>query len=192
MYRKSTLKNLDIDWFVCINNTPIHIASNGGQIPQNTYRIRELEEIYNHVLSMPKDNRVAVDTSYIEGLDGYDYLYDQDNITEFVEGSVTSYDKISLYSESFVEMAKRGFFSFDRTDDSMETGYELYRLIAWPENGDENILRIFQGRNIPLVRIVELSYNKSRDSEISDYEMNYAPINIQISNEELEAVLDRL
>ena len=61
MYRKSTLKNLDIDWFVCINNTPIHIASNGGQIPQNTYRIRELEEIYNHVLSMPKDNRVAVD-----------------------------------------------------------------------------------------------------------------------------------
>lgn len=109
MYRISTQKSLDIDWFVNLLDTPIHIASNGGFIPRNTYKIRELEEIYDHIMSKSDDNDVEINESYIESLDGYEYLDNQDFTSVLTENSSVLPSKVTLFSESFVSMAKRGF-----------------------------------------------------------------------------------
>lgn len=161
MYRISTQKSLDIDWFVYLQNTPIHIASNGGFIPRNTYKVRELNDIYNHVMSMPENNDVEVNESYIKNLDGYEYLENRDYSTVFNEESSDGINKVELYSESFVSMAKRGFCSFDRIDSVSPRGYELYRLIAWPKKSKYENLIFCKDDNVPLVRIIQLMLSKN-------------------------------
>ena len=78
MYRILTQKTLDLDWFVYLLDAPIHIASNGGYIPGNFYKISELEETYDRIMSRSGDNDVEINGSYIESLDGYGYLDNRD------------------------------------------------------------------------------------------------------------------
>ena len=172
MYRMSTQKSLDIDWFVNLLDTPIHIASNGGFIPRNTYKIRELEEIYDHIMSKSDDNDVEVNESYIESLDGYEYLENKDFASILTDDSSVLPSKVALYSESFVSMAKRGFCSFDRVDTISPNGYELYRLIAWPKNTESIIPSWCKDRDIPLVRIIQLLMRENKIEYSDDGVLN--------------------
>ncbi|MBQ3714076.1 MAG: hypothetical protein IJM92_16785 [Fibrobacter sp.] len=172
MYRISTQKSLDIDWFVNLLDTPIHIASNGGFIPRNTYKIRELEEIYDHIMSKSDDNDVEINESYIESLDGYEYLDNQDFTSVLTENSSVLPSKVTLFSESFVSMAKRGFCSFDRVELISPNGYELYRLIAWPKNTESIIPGWCRNRDIPLVRIIQLLMRENETEHSDDGILN--------------------
>lgn len=156
MYRILTQKTLDLDWFVYLLDAPIHIASNGGYIPGNFYKISELEETYDRIMSRSGDNDVEINGSYIESLDGYGYLDNQDFTSILKEHSLPEIGKVALYSESFVSMAQRGFYSFDRTDTYSPMGYEQYRLIAWPKNSNSVIPSWCKDKDIPLVRMIQL------------------------------------
>lgn len=156
MYRKLTQKSLDIDWFIELDGVRVHIASNGGHIPWRSYKIRSIKRIYENVMAMSEEHAVGINEAYINNLDGYEYL-DNDDFKQRIkreDGSIP--DKISLYSESFVSMAKRGFLSFDRTDFSSPFGDDLYRLIAWPSDLNNDWIDFFKGNNFPLVRLIEL------------------------------------
>ena len=156
MYRILTQKALDIDWFVYLLDAPIHIASNGGFIPRNTYKVRELEEVYDRIVSRSGDNDVEINGSYIERLEGYEYLDNQDFASILKENYSLKMSKVALYSESFVSMAERGFYSFDRVDTYSPMGYEQYRLIAWPKNSNSVIPSWCKDKDIPLVRMIQL------------------------------------
>ena len=119
---KEFLRNRDIDWAVKIGNNFIHVASAGGDLPKivddHLLEIwRELKETRNFEVS----GEVVVNEEYIR--------------EKFSDLRGVSDDEASLSIEwylcSFVEMARRGFYSFDRDvrtlfDDSK------YRLVASP------------------------------------------------------------
>lgn len=172
MYRISTQKSLDIDWFVYLLDTPIHIASNGGFIPRNTYKVRELEEVYNRIVSRSGDSDVEINESYIKSLDGYEYLDNQDFTSILKENSSLEISKVALYSESFVSMAERGFYSFDRVDTYSPMGYEQYRLIAWPKNSNSVIPSWCKDKDIPLVRIIQLLMRENETKHSNDGILN--------------------
>lgn len=144
MYRLDYQFTHDIDWFCKVNGSPVHLASNGGHLPQR-YTIKELVSIQHKVANMQQCFRCAVNTAYLtDYLQRGEYYADLENIlqeeyramlperfvipNELAELSNT----LLLYSWSFIEMAKRGFWSFDRRE---EDG--LYHLVAWPEDYDE-------------------------------------------------------
>lgn len=147
MYRLDYQYTHDIDWFCKINSIPVHLASNGGNLPRRSYSIKDLVALQHDVANMPQNFRCTVNTSYLtEYLQRGEYYAELDNITqeefrmmlperftipnEVVELSST----MLLYSWSFIEMAKRGFCSFDRRE---EDG--LYHLVAWPEEYEEHL-----------------------------------------------------
>lgn len=168
MYRKLTQRSLDIDWFIELDGVLVHIASNGGHIPWNSYKIRSLESIYENVMAMPEEHEIGINEAYINDLDGYEYLDNNDLKALLKKEDGSFLDKISLYSESFVSMAKRGFLSFDRSDYISPSGYEMYRLIAWPNDLNDDRIEFFKDNDFPLVRLIELLLRNQREERRED------------------------
>lgn len=130
-------KSLDIDWFCFINGFPIHVASNGGELPKNLYSTKEFENIFNlvqNIESKPLNWRINLEFVNSHRKD-YNYINKIDELEQkkFLLSDLTNTDEsIKLdpiqiaYSWSFIEMAKKGFFSFDRVEGNR------YRLVAFP------------------------------------------------------------
>lgn len=126
----------DIDWFCFINGCPIHVASNGGELPNNLYSDENLISAFNAARAIEPIHKWDINQEFINSRhESYSYINgieenEQDDflLPEFIERK--EYGNLSsehiAYSWSFIEMAKRGFFSFDRVDENR------YRLIAHP------------------------------------------------------------
>ncbi len=137
----------DIDWFCKVREYPVHLASNGGRLPRLSYTINELVELQHLVANMNPSFRCVLNTQYLEGYllqgryyEGIDELSEEEfrqllpEQFEISEETRNLSRPVLLYSWSFIEMAKRGFFSFDRKDgDDNE-----YHLVAWPDRLDLN------------------------------------------------------
>lgn len=151
MYRSNYLYTHDIDWFCLINRIPVHIASNGGNLPRRSYTIRQLVSLQNKVANMEQQFKFSINTSSINTyLKEGEYYPNLNELSEqqFREMLPNHFDisqdyyqlklsrEILLYGWSFIEMAKRGFYSFDRIEGDLDNS--LYRLIAWPTNYDVN------------------------------------------------------
>ena len=101
-YSKTYQLAHDIDWFCKIGNTPMHFASNCGILPNKVNdkdtnrRIQEQVALMDNVVE--RREQIAIDRAYIRARLG-------DNIAE------GGYEN---YVRSFVEMAMKGFVSFDR------------------------------------------------------------------------------
>ncbi|MBD2769589.1 hypothetical protein IC235_17000 [Hymenobacter sp. BT664] len=106
-------KGVDVDWFAFNNlNAVLHFASAGGLVP---YFVDEhISELATKVLSLPI---VSPEVIINEDLSNFVSLPDQ-----------KSFD---LYVESFLNFARRGLFSYDK---SILNNYEspLYYLVAAP------------------------------------------------------------
>ena len=118
-YSKTYQLTHDIDWFCIIGNTPMHFASNCGLLPnkvnnkENNRRIQEQVGLMDNVVESRE--HIVINREYIRARLG-------DNIAQ------GGYED---YVRSFVEMAVKGFVSFDR---DLERD-DAYVWIAKPDAG---------------------------------------------------------
>lgn len=135
----------DIDWFATINECPVHLASNGGHLPVDSYTVSELVSIQHKVANMQSVFRYEIDEEYLQNyLDegefypDIDVLSDEDFrmiIPERVEINRNFSRSLMAYTWSFIDMAMKGFFSFDRIRN--EDDVDVYHLVAWPKDFDQ-------------------------------------------------------
>lgn len=116
MYDKIYLLTHDIDWFCKIGNIPMHFASNCGKLPKrvNDRDVnRKLQEKVIGVPNLVEREQVIINTEYVR--------------TRL--GNELSENAFNDYVRTFVEMAMKGFWSFDRIN---EDGVDIYIWIAKP------------------------------------------------------------
>ena len=135
----------DIDWFATINECPVHLASNGGHLPVDSYTVSELVSIQHKVANMQSVFRYEIDEEYLlnyldegEFYPDIDELSDEDFrmiIPERAEINRNYSRSLMAYTWSFIDMAMKGFLSFDRIRN--ENGIDVYHLVAWPKDFDQ-------------------------------------------------------
>lgn len=140
MYPLSYQYNMDIDWYIIISDMPIHAASNGGHLQHDLYTVDQLQEVQHLIQELPDDYDFELNLSVIR--QHVASLYEEDDIDELLshqndiipEGialPASRYNKepkwLLLYCWSFIEMARKGFYSFDRDEVTGE-----YFLVAFP------------------------------------------------------------
>ena len=143
----------DMDCFFEINGYPIHIATNGGIVSSKLGTVEELIEQQSVVTKLEHSFDYELNTAFLESLSIEDFPTDRDFAEidrEFLyfDGLFENerYHNIpfhwKLYSHSFVEMAKKGFWSYDRVDVN-EYGTDMYVLVASPKyNGTKNKIQV--------------------------------------------------
>ncbi len=107
----------DIDWYLLNGkNHFIHAASAGGTLP-NIVKDNDFDNEQNHriILGLPERYEIAVNPL----------------LTEFLE--LTGSGDLNNYLTDFTLMARRGFYSYDKTyiDDLTNSDYHL---VAWPKD----------------------------------------------------------
>ena len=143
----------DMDCFFVIDGHPIHIATNGGLVSSKLGTVEELIEQQTVVAKLECSFEYELNIGFLESLSAEDFptreeLADKDRESLYFEGLFENeqYHNIpihwKLYSHSFVEMAKKGFWSFDRVGDN-EDGTDMYVLVARPKyNGTKNRIKV--------------------------------------------------
>ena len=152
-YSEAYQRSRDIDWFFHAGNRCIHVASNAGKLPDFVNDIQRLRKEQADVFTLP-DNQDAkvVETQYV--------YY---RVQAFVEESQKKNLQADIqeihdsYIASFLAMARKGFYSYDRDldDDSR------YILICGPERPTQIGLQLqemnneieFEGESIESFRI---------------------------------------
>ena len=126
-FTESYLLTRDIDWFFYVNNHYIHVASNGGILPNFVNDILRLREEQARVsqLIINQDSDFVINNEYVNSR----LNRVLDNIGDRINENINIDDLYNSYLSSFIEMAKKGFYSFDRSleDDKM------YTLICYPK-----------------------------------------------------------
>lgn len=145
-YNKNYLFTHNIDWYACINGIWIYAASRGGLLPgvvDNESMLPKLQGICANLPDVINEEDIVINQELIRvryrravsfyeqrlidnqanGLDFQQFLQKY-NIEEFGK----------QFSTLFVEMARKGFYSFVRVDIDNPFSNE-YRLVASPKNG---------------------------------------------------------
>lgn len=130
----------DIDWFCIVDGVPIHVASAGDLLPRMyaNESVSFMKSVLNRAMKLPLEFDYKLNDSYLDRNvlnEGYEYLNEQNNpIGRDMDDDWISIMTHSeplpkkLYATSFVEMARRGFYSFDKT----EGNEGEYHLVAYP------------------------------------------------------------
>jgi hypothetical protein len=107
----------DFDWFaVDTGGYLVHFASGGGNLPNTVAASREdLEELHEYFLALP-----IISASVHINL----------NLAQ----TVKNIPDMHWYTESSIEYAQRGIFSFNKTDLTHPRTNNYYHLVAYPEN----------------------------------------------------------
>lgn len=137
-YSRIEMEISDIDWFVRINGRCIHGASGGGILPEVIINNKHVNE---EIGDMVAENKYMLPMSQIEinpNLKSFLNLEDKkedirsllENLNIKFEDPIDTYIR-EIYVTSYVEYARKGFWSFDKTYTNIfEDGY--YHLVAWP------------------------------------------------------------
>lgn len=144
--------NMDLDLFYSINGYPIHVASGGGYIslyyqnleydkynlpklvreikPKYTYEQLIINPALREIISF--DNRISEIMMIIEAVFSRNNIYDH-TVAPYLrnEDSLFEFYIKKIYGTSFINMAKRGFLSFDKTDITIHNS-DLFHWIAMP------------------------------------------------------------
>lgn len=116
MYDTSYLQSKDIDWFFKCGSAYVHIASAGGYLPKEVNNREKLRAIQYKVSQLP-------------------YLFSVQKIVvneKLINQMLNNKPKsILAYVESFVDMARRGFVSLDRTNIA-EPSDNRYHIVCRP------------------------------------------------------------
>lgn len=141
IYHIDYLENNDVDWFCIINGLPCHLSSNGGRL----HPLVESNRDYNRSIQI----RVAeMDDMSV----GNPYINDK-FVSTIVSEVIDKHREMKetftaeVYSEYFLEMARKGFFSYDNRFNPQNGQYE-YKLIAGPCSVEEYRNRVKQEQNI--------------------------------------------
>lgn len=170
MYRKIYQYTHDIDWFAKCFESPIHAASNAGDIPiaMSVSALQKLQSVVQNTNpEFDYELNIDVINQHISGsYEDEDIEYIEDHVSDLFSSFMGDDDffmlptNLKLYSRSFIEMAKRGFYSFDRDRTTDE-----YFLVAWPvKKGTDSIVCL---NNISADIIDKLpSQDKIKDKDI--------------------------
>ncbi len=122
-FRNTFLLSHDIDWFCKIGELYIHGASFGGAIPHLANDEKKMAELLLDIYKQPINQEVDIfiNEQYLQELNVAKEGQDRNN-----------------YLSSFMEFAKRGFYSYDRRITSEDSYLDLehktdYVLIACPK-----------------------------------------------------------
>ena len=154
MYPESEWSTRDIDWFVKIGDIYIHGASNGGVLPSMIIKgqNRQIQQAVAKMdyLYADSENDIFINSDYVnQRLKGQKGLLETDG---------DNFSPYNAYITSFKNMARKGFYSFDRViastleEDSQESNQIQYVLIACPRQLRANKLPNIE--NVP-----EIEYN---------------------------------
>ena len=154
MYPESEWSTRDIDWFVKIGDIYIHGASNGGVLPSMITKgqNRQIQQAVAKMdyLYADSENDIFINSDYVnQRLKGQKGLLETDG---------DNFSPYNAYITSFKNMARKGFYSFDRViastleEDSQESNQIQYVLIACPRQLRANKLPNIE--NVP-----EIEYN---------------------------------
>lgn len=144
---KNYIQSKDIDWFCCIDDIYIHVASAGGELPDivNDYnKLRGIQEAASKLPDIYKDEEIEINDTFIRSeleknirqLREKDIYYGNYDINKGVED----------YTSTFKIMARKGFTSYDRTHIS-ELEDNHYHWVARPRK-----VSSCPQINIPMVR----------------------------------------
>lgn len=163
MYNTQYQHAHDIDWFILNGDWHIHCASNGGLLPNNIYTAVGLQSLQVAVEAMNPSggfhlNRKAIEQNIRNHYENIEEELLQNALRVETAANlafpadVPSWMK--AYSWSFVRMAQRGFFSFDRIEGTNE-----YYLVAYPEEYlplSEDVEKLIY--NVPLEQLCLFDY----------------------------------
>ena len=161
MYSESECSTRDIDWFVKIGDIYIHGASNGGILPSMITKgqNRQIQQIVAQMdyLYEDSENEIYINNGYVEqrlemakGLADSQAQYKE-------KPAVDNISPYNAYIASFKDMARKGFYSFDREidptfdKDTQRKFQKRYVLIACPKQLQNN--RLPNIDNIPEIKI---------------------------------------
>lgn len=141
----------DIDWFCVINNFYVHVASAGALLPEVINDRNKLRKIQKQVFDLP-------------------YIFDDNDIiinSRFINERFNNNEDISNYLSSFIDMAKKGFISMDRTN-LLDPEDQTYHIVCMPNKIIQlkiEIIKIEQGffkfnKPIENIKLFELFKNK--------------------------------
>lgn len=154
MYPESEWATRDIDWFMKVGDIYIHGASNGGILP-NLISKKTNRQIQQAVAMMDylyadSENEIFINSDYVN-----QRLRGQKQVFEADEDDFSPYN---AYIDSFKDMARKGFYSFDRAiaptleEDSQVQNQIHYVLIACPR-------QLLANKHPSIEGIPELEYN---------------------------------
>lgn len=152
----------DIDYFFIQDfgdeARPIHIASNGGVLPDRLGSMAFIQNCQNQAYSLPMQFDYVLNMNYLNQLNAEDFPLEED-VAESGFLQTEHYNQfndrvdlpfhLKVYAYSFVEMARRGFWSFDRlTEYSTQDMYNarnlssVYQLVAYPKITEDVVAQL--------------------------------------------------
>ncbi|MEE1407245.1 MAG: hypothetical protein U0K42_08240 [Bacteroidales bacterium] len=132
-YTESEIHTRDIDWFCAINGVYVHVASAGGDIPRiinDRNVLRPCQRAVEALEDINTDEEVHINDAFLRRM----------NVN------------LESYLPSFVRMAKKGFYSFYRTNIN-DPDDDHYHLVAWPTHPVANV------ENIPVINSDRLDFD---------------------------------
>lgn len=134
------ITEFDNDWYCIINNHPVHIASMGGNIPVQFRDIESLRKMQYQIGNMPYitgvtlnlnliNNEIAGKYSYLQNMQLRTLIEELNRINDNVTYNMNWALEVRLYASSFVDKARKGFYSYARVGQSNE-----WFQVAKPEN----------------------------------------------------------
>lgn len=126
-YRRDYQVRHDIDWFASYNGVPIHVASNGGTLPNIIKRgfNKQIQRLLAEEEFRECD--VSINDSWINEL-----LIMQENLN------------VETYLQSFIEFARKGFVSIDN---AIIEGEYIYKIVVYPKHKSD----LFKRHELPSV-----------------------------------------
>lgn len=141
----------DIDWFACVDNIYVHAMSFGGALPDaiNDWDLlrRMIVSAYHLEVLNEDDNQLSYNDAYINSRLSVQFDNEQANQDQ-------RFDIRNRYLRHFREMARLGFYSFDR---SLEDE-DVYYLVVKPSRPLENWNILLKDTEWPRL---EIMYNDS-------------------------------
>ena len=118
-YRKDYQERHDIDWFAIYEGIPIHVASNGGEIPSTikSANNRAIQKYLANLDPLSINNEIERNEEWIDVLEKESEEFDTE-----------------AYLRTFVEFAKLGFVSIDNVIIGEE---HQYKIVAFPKKRDK-------------------------------------------------------
>lgn len=142
------MEAMDMNVFLIINGMPIHIATMGSRIPGILNDSARIIETWRMVKELPYSSGFSLSRKHISDNvinSGYEYLSKEgigdmnDMFRKFPSFDSFPEDTalpVKLFSWSFVDMARRGFYSFARVEENYDDLNEdvNFYLVAKPDN----------------------------------------------------------
>lgn len=163
------LSTHDIDLFFRRGNRAIHCATNGGMIPGMLNQIKRINEAKRMAWNLPDFipvEHLVINEEHIEDVVGRQRQFLQ-RMAEENETELQYFDQDlcrDLYLSSFLQMAVKGFQSYDRKISGSQNGrndeslYSDYILVARPSEEYTEILldnHVANHQDLPLIDISE-------------------------------------